>query len=325
MRPMVRILSIDGGGIRGIIPAMVLAEMERRTGRPTCQLFDLIAGTSTGGILALALTKPKDGKPEFPAESLVALYEDEGANIFARSRWRALLDSWLYAKYPADGVEEVLGRYFGAARLEEALAPALISSYELERRSPFFFKSAKAKADPASHGFLMKDAARATSAAPTYFPPALLRGAKGGPHTLVDGGVFANNPALCAFAEARVMFPRDSKMVMASLGTGYQVVPIRYAQARWWGRLDWMMKGRILDVVFSGVSDAVDYQLDQLLPAEGSTRYHHRIQRALTSAQDEFDDVSPGNLQELKQEGRRLIEERSAELDQLCGQLTAAS
>lgn len=321
----VRILSIDGGGIRGIIPAMVLAEIERRTGQPTCQLFDLISGTSTGGILALALTKPKSGKPEYTAEQLIGLYQNEGVNIFSRSFWRKLFDSWLYAKYSGNGVERVLEQYFGGSRLEEALTPVLISSYELERRSPFFFKSAKAKAGLAGYNFLMKHVARATSAAPTYFPPALVPNANvsGGSYALVDGGVFANNPALCAFAEARVMFPEAANMVMASLGTGYQTLPIRYQQARWWGRLDWMMKGRILDVVLSGVSDAVDYQLDQLLPAVDAVLYHHRIQTTLRLASDAMDDVSPQNLQRLREEAKQLIARKSAQLDQLCAQLTS--
>jgi len=65
----VRILSIDGGGIRGIIPAMILAELERRAGRPACRLFDFIAGTSTGGIIALAVTKPDAGTPPSPRPS----------------------------------------------------------------------------------------------------------------------------------------------------------------------------------------------------------------------------------------------------------------
>src|SRR3989442_4572018 len=86
----IRILSIDGGGIRGIIPAMVLAELERKTGRPICNLFDLIAGTSTGGVLALALTKPDAaGKPAVSAARLIELSELEGDTILppAWHRW----------------------------------------------------------------------------------------------------------------------------------------------------------------------------------------------------------------------------------------------
>ena len=97
-RKTFNVLSIDGGGIRGIIPAMVLAEIEERTDKPICELFDLIAGTSTGGILALALTKPDpnlsdsdaDPQPEYTAERLVSLYQDSGRDIFDLSLVRRI-------------------------------------------------------------------------------------------------------------------------------------------------------------------------------------------------------------------------------------------
>ena len=89
MSDVIKILSIDGGGIRGLIPAVVLAEIEKRTGKPASELFDLIAGTSTGGILALGLTCPAaDGRPRYSAERLIDLYQKEGNRIFNRSRWR---------------------------------------------------------------------------------------------------------------------------------------------------------------------------------------------------------------------------------------------
>src|SRR5437763_10829280 len=84
-KPVRTILSIDGGGIRGVIAALVLAEIERRTGRPIADLFDLVAGTSTGGILAVGLTIPDgDGRPKYSAEDMVRLYEAHGAEIFHR-------------------------------------------------------------------------------------------------------------------------------------------------------------------------------------------------------------------------------------------------
>src|SRR5918995_672220 len=86
-----KVLSIDGGGIRGIIPAMVLARLEKQTGRPIAEMFDLIAGTSTGGILALGLTLPSDdGKPRYAAKDLLELYEKDGSRIFPRSVLRRI-------------------------------------------------------------------------------------------------------------------------------------------------------------------------------------------------------------------------------------------
>jgi hypothetical protein len=89
-----RVLSIDGGGIKGIIPAKVLVKIEEETGKKAAELFDLIIGTSTGGILALGLTKPvRDGgdEPEYGANDLVGLYKQYGEMIFPRSKWRDVL------------------------------------------------------------------------------------------------------------------------------------------------------------------------------------------------------------------------------------------
>jgi len=148
MADPIRVLSIDGGGIRGVVPAVILGEIERLTGKPIAESFDLIAGTSTGGILALALTVPgPDGRPRYSARDLIALYEKEGSRIFGRPKWHWLrpLRILLEEKYPADGLEAVLAEYFDDCRLKDAVTEVVVTSYETERRLPFFFKSRHAK------------------------------------------------------------------------------------------------------------------------------------------------------------------------------------
>ena len=308
-----RILSIDGGGIRGIIPAMVLAAVEANLGRAISEVFDLVAGTSTGGIIALALTMPEDGKPAWRAEQLVELYEKEGTTIFPRSPWPLFrtVQSAFDARYSAKGIEEVLLKYFGEARLKDALTPVIVSSYELESRQPFFFKSAKAKANPAND-FLMRDVARATSAAPTYFEPCQLKTSDPvGYYTLVDGGVFANNPSMCAWAEASSDgTPADVRLL--SLGTGELCRPLHYGEVKDWGLLHWARP--ILNVVMDGVSDATHYQLGEML---GSARYL-RITHTLDIAKDDMDDASTTNLHALKVQAQRLIDEHGDELFKFC-------
>ena len=115
--PLFSILSIDGGGIRGIIPAMILAEIERRTGRRIAEMFDLIAGTSTGGILALGLTVPheqKRNKPRYRASQLVSFYEEDGKEIF-HSFWQDVvsLHGLMEERYPSEPIERVLRKYLG--------------------------------------------------------------------------------------------------------------------------------------------------------------------------------------------------------------------
>ena len=204
------ILSIDGGGIRGIIPAMILAEIERRTGCRTADLFDLIAGTSTGGVLALGLTVPheKGKRSKYKASQMVAFYEEDGKEVF-HSFWHNVvsLHGLIDEKYPSERLERVLQKYLGKdTKLSEAVTEVLITSYETETCRPYFFTRRKARArqsgrlDPR-----MWEVARCTSAAPTYFAPFQIKRSRRShlpPLTFIDAGVFANNPTLCAYSEA---------------------------------------------------------------------------------------------------------------------------
>lgn len=323
----VRILAIDGGGIRGLIPAMVLAELERRTGRPVCHLFDLMAGTSSGAILVLALAKPgPGGGPHYSAAQMVHFFQTEGSRIFRRSLLgRLFAASWLAEhKYPAAGLEAALGRCFGETPLRHTLCDLVVTSYETERRFPFFFKSRHARLRP-DYDFPMRLVARAACAAPTYFPP--LRLFTDGPreyYSLIDGGVYANNPALCAYAEARVVWPEAEHVLLVSLGTGELTEPLLYWQARRWGLAGWAR--RILHVVLDGVSATVDYQLRQLLPsAPDGARLYWRFQVRLNPGNEALDNVRPENLRELKLLAETLIRDRATELDQLCESLTSDS
>jgi patatin-like phospholipase/acyl hydrolase len=313
----VRVLSIDGGGIRGVIPAAVLAEIERRTGRTVPELFDMVAGTSTGGIIALGLTVPGEhGAPRWRAGDLLELYRREGEHIFSRSVWQRITsaEGVLDEKYPADGLEAALSRYFGDARLRDALTPVLVTAYELERRKPFFFRSRRAAANPI-YDFPMREAARATSAAPTYFePPELVNDADGERYALVDGGVFANNPSMCAYAEI-LSEDRDADVLVVSLGTGQLNRPIHHADAKKWGLLGWSKQ--IFNVVLDGVSDTTDYELEQVLGPER----HARLQIELIGASDDLDDASPENIANLETKARELIAGNDAEIDRVCAAL----
>lgn len=309
------LLSVDGGGIRGLIPAMVLANLEERTGRHTADLFDLIAGTSTGGIIALALTVPgPEGRPRWTANDLVDLYLTEGPRIFHHSIGRQLESGLglLDEKYDARPLEQALQTYLGDAMVSQAVTDVLVTSYDLEHRKPFFFKTDRAKAAP-EHDWPMKAAARATSAAPTYFEPERLT-ADGEVFALCDGGVFANNPAMCAYAEARRRHP-SARVRVVSLGTGQLTRSIHAEQASGWGLIEWARP--LLDVVFDGVSDSTDYELDQLLP-DGD---HLRFQVELKGASDSLDDAGEANLEHLEDLARKLIAEQAPVLERLAAEL----
>ena len=296
-----RVLAIDGGGIRGLIPALVLTELERRSGRRIFEMFDLIAGTSTGGILACALCAPDP----LPASELVSLYEDEGPKIFDRSLYQRIksADGLLDEKYDDAALDSALERFLGQKRLSEARPDLIVPAYDTALPGPYFFKTTKARATPEADDFPLSVVARATSAAPTYFEPH-----EAGERALVDGGVFAVNPAMSAFAE--VLKEVDAaEVVLLSLGTGQRTQKRSFDEIKDWGVAKWARP--ILDVVFDGVSDAVHYQLDHVL---GGERYW-RLQTELTLASDDLDDASEGNLANLRTQAEELIREQSAVLD----------
>lgn len=307
-----KILSIDGGGIRGIIPAMVLAEVEERTGRPVADLFDLVAGTSTGGILACGLVAPTART----ARELVELYRTEGPRIFHRTLWQRVVsaDGLAHNRHEAAPLQAVLHEYLGDAHLGETRTRLLATGYDLQAREPYFFKSWRV-ADEPDRDLPLRTVAQATAAAPTYFPPVLVHPV--GAHddlALIDGGVFANNPAMCAYAESARIAPGEP-VTLLSLGAGRQTHEMPYAQAVHWGLVEWARP--IIDVVFDGVADTVDYQLRHLL---GDA--YNRLECRLVGASDALDDASATNIAALVSVAERLIAAEDARIDAICDALT---
>ena len=335
----IRVLSIDGGGIRGILPACVLHEIETRTGKDIASLFHLISGTSTGGIIACGLLKGVS------ADKLKDLYVKEGGDIFSHSGWRTVETLWNLngPKYSAENLESTLKSTLGDTWLSETRGPELlVPSYcitlpkpiELDgdrvqsTRMPFLFKSWKARGTLLDSGdvrealdFRLLDVARATSAAPTYFPPAKIESHNGDVYWMVDGGVFANNPAMCALVSARRIFPGVKRCLVVSLGTGSLERSMDGTEAENWGEIAWLHP--VLSTLMDGNADTVCYQLDQLLDDD-----HIRFEISLgTDPNDEyavhedFDDATPDNIQRLVKLAEKLIKDEDAKLDRLCNEL----
>ena len=309
-----KVLSIDGGGIRGLIPALVLAEIERRTGRRTAEMVDLVAGTSTGGILACALTRRgPDGRPLFTAEELAGIYVEEGPRIFHRGLIKKLFSAggWIDERYEDDGLERALARYLGEAYLSEALVPIFVTAYDIQDRFAFFSRPARAGAHPTS-AFPPPAVARATAAAPTYFEPEEVTDRAGArTYPLVDGGLYAVNPSMCAYAHLVRDGTAPGLELMLALGTGAHTRAYSYDQARWWGQLGWARPA--LDMVFDGVSDTIEFEAQALMGER-----HIRLQTMLELASDDLDDASPGNLDALRREAEQLIADSGPAIDRAC-------
>ena len=293
---MRRILSLDGGGIRGLVSCLWLAGVEdalTRTGKPgVLKSFDLLAGSSTGAIVACGLAIG------LPPQQLAELYREQRHEIFpgmAGRLWsragRLFTQGVSAPRYDGKGLEKVLKKVFGAATLGQAKKPLLVTSYDTISRTPIVFKSFKAE-----HADLpMWEVCRASSAAPTYFPahPMTVEGRR---RALIDGGVVANNPTACAIAEAlrkdaRVDSAQD--LVVLSVGSGERSRPIDLKSAQEWGALEWAIP--IIDVLFDGSTDAVDY-IAQHLVGDG----YFRLQAELLTGLDDLDDVSATNVAALE-------------------------
>jgi len=308
----IKVLSIDGGGIRGIIPAIILDALQKRLGKEPWQTFDLIAGTSTGGIITVGIgTACKDGKP-YPPQELVGMYVENGQTIFKKTFFEPEKEIVL-PKYSPDGLETVLEKFFGDTQFQTACTPLLVSSYDLQTEAPFFFKSHKIAQDP-TWNWPIRQIARATSAAPTYFPPFhLVRDDQD--YALVDGGVFVNNPAMAAYVEARRLYPDAKNVVVVSLGTGDRQDKITYRDAKNWGLVGWAKK--IVPVLMDSVSEAVDYELSSLPEC---TYYRLQVPNLPQDAAD-MDNVTPENIANLQQIAKDYVAHQSALLDKIADEL----
>jgi patatin-like phospholipase/acyl hydrolase len=308
------ILALDGGGIRGIIPALFCAKLESWGGLGICELFDLIAGTSTGGIIALGLTNPTghetEGIPSHRlAESILALYEQHGNTIFAQPR--PLLVNLFRPRFNALGIESVLNEHFGESKLSDSVKPVLITSYDIEMHRPRIFKSWKAHVVE-GHNATMAEIARAASAAPIIFPPTRVGG-----RTLVDGGIFANNPSMIAYAEARRLWPSEDDFLIVSIGTGMVPEPHYYEKTVNRGIIGWGQS--IIGCIFDGTSDANDYVARQIIPSD---RYF-RFQCELGKESGQLDNAKPANIMGLKTAAERLFNSSRPVLEKLMPLLTS--
>ena len=230
-----RILSIDGGGIKGIFPAQILTYLEETCldGRPIGGYFDLIAGTSTGGIIALGLGA------RLTARALLDLYVNEGHRVFPPKRrsggWLQKLSQLFRNRYDRTALDELLVRTLGAKTLRESRCRLLIPATEAKHGDPAVYKT------PHHPGYFldgdkpMAEVAAATSAAPTYLKPVVQDG-----YTLLDGGIWANNPTMMALVEALTCFTvQRENIAILSIGCGQDGFEINRKQAAGTGQYQW--------------------------------------------------------------------------------------
>jgi patatin-like phospholipase/acyl hydrolase len=329
----VRILSLDGGGIRGIIPATIIKYAEeylqkKRPGTTIADHFDLIAGTSTGGILTgIYLVPQDDNKAKYSAIDAFNFYVENGDAIFNASKisnWKRLWGLGSAVKFNPRNLEKLLKEKIGDLKISELMKPCLITTYNMTQKSAFFFTSTQ---DTAKREFFVRDILRSTSAAPTYFPPAKIINIASGPQKdtkcsnmiNLDGGVFANNPTMCAFAEARNTNFKDRdnnepsahEMQILSIGTGGGGFKIDNKQKNHrWSLLKWAKL--IPEIMMDGSIDTVSFQMNEIFQASGGNNAESYL-RIDTPEEDrkyssDMSNASPENIDNLIKAGEKTLD-----------------
>jgi predicted acylesterase/phospholipase RssA len=291
-------LSIDGGGIRGFIPALALQKLEDASGKRIYELFDLVGGTSIGGILSLGCVATVDHRtPLWSIDGLVKLFREEGETIFPSSNAKLRK-----AKYSPKPLEGLLNRYFGECNLSDSLTSVLVTGVEIKiPKGPtlYTFESAKAQRNE-YHDYLMRHVARATTAAPTYFPEATFSSIAQGPaRTFVGGGMLVNNPTDLIYkrlVKAVKATPENTWIVSLGTGTSLLQHPLRKKMG--------LVKAirPLIETMMEGNSNMVHAEMQGLF-AEG--RSYWRFQPPL---EEEIDlaDSSPQALDALENAAHRL-------------------
>ncbi|KAL1552522.1 patatin-like protein 2 [Salvia divinorum] len=334
---LITILSIDGGGIRGIIPAKILelleSELQKLDGEDAriADYFDVIAGTSTGGLVTAMLTAPDaSNRPIYAAKDIAPFYVQHGPKIFPK---RFGLLGWMAAlilgpKYDGKYLHELTRELLGQTRFYQTLTNVVIPSFDIKNMQPTIFSSYEVK----NRGYkdaLLSDICIATSAAPTYFPPHSFTNAddsgRSWDFNLIDGGVAANNPTLVAVSEVTkdVVSRSDdsfpilpivcSKLLVISLGTGSAKQKEKYTaeMASKWGVMGWLLGGNstpIIDIYNQASTDMVDYFLSTVFQAQTCQQNYLRIQAEnLTGDNSSVDVATEENLKDLVGIGEALL------------------
>lgn len=312
-KPIIKILAIDGGGIRGIIPIKILMEIERRLGgdHSITEYFDVMSGTSAGGIIVLLLNVPrKNGEAMYNSRAVNEIYHRFAKDVFRTSIWNRMgnLWGWSGAKYSGKSLEEFLNKVLKRYTLSETVKDVMIPSYNLLDGNNFMFRTNRA-IEHKERDFYMVDIARSTSAAPTYFKPAEIHDVhKIRKYMMVDGGVSVNNPSLGALTYAFNQHKADVDYFVVSIGTGKSNAPVSIGFG---GKIGWATN--IVSLLMDSVNDVTNYQMLQLLPESN----YYRIQIEIDSEHASMDDATDENIEALEKYADDYIRANGKTLDKI--------
>lgn len=319
-----KVLAIDGGGMKGIVSAVLLRSLEDRLQYHSnnykariADYFDLIAGTSTGSILtALYLFPNERGESKFSAKEVVDCYYEYGEYIFKKQKFYPFWGP----KYTNKNLEEMLVKYFGDATLGSLRKPCLMTSYDTMTRSAVFFNSVTGRKDE-NRNYLLRDAILASTAAPTYFPPSCFHTKDNCYNCLIDGGVFSNNPALCALIEAMKLPGCDGigDTICLSVGNVKNTKSYTYQKVRRFGLIQWAVP--IFDILMDASEQTVDYQLKKIYKSVNHQQYYYRMVLNTEEEIPKMDDYSKEAVHKLTLYGEKLANREKYRIDELAKRL----
>lgn len=336
------VLAIDGGGVRGLVPARILQEIEERTGKPIAELFDLIGGTSTGAIVAggLVVPDPDDPtKPKYTAQEVKNFYYRYSPKIFPEMRFKSIRKLSSSALYDPKPLEEALEMKYGDARLKDCLTHLMIPTTDIKSFHPVWIRHIKGEKDTSPegwHSMLLKDAVRATTTAPTYFPAKYYQTTPNEDmpnithrHALIDGGFFGGNVMRRLLTQAKKLAPPDAEIVVVHVGTGNvenSLSPEEFNKLGPLGLISPSNGSILLSLFFNmtvlDVTDDIREEIgDRLISFDGNIDPEEDKNAPSTS----MDDASLHNLQMLEKFADKILQENSKEMDRLCGILKRRS
>ncbi|XP_056169574.1 uncharacterized protein LOC115685894 [Syzygium oleosum] len=340
---IVTVLSIDGGGVRGIIPGTILAFLESKLQEldgPDSRIadyFDIIAGTSTGGLVTAMISAPnKDHRPMFAACDINKFYLEHCPEIFPQKNRNDLMSSIISSvdaitgpKYDGEKLRSIVNGLLGDNTLSQTLTNVIVPAFDIKRLQPVIFSTNDARANPLKNARLV-DVCIGTSAAPTYLPAHCFKtrdkNGKTRSFDLIDGGVAANNPTLVALSHIRresllqneefknINLRETDQILVLSLGTGVAKYEEKYSatEASRWGLINWIFHNGftpLVDIFSDASSDMVDIHLSTLFQFLHCKYNYLRIQAdTLTGEESSVDVATPENLQRLMEIGQMLLQ-----------------
>jgi len=278
---MKKLISIDGGGIKGIVAAYQLLQLEKELQGYLCDYVDLAAGTSTGSILAAGIASG------WSMEKILDLYLEEGPYIFRASRLHKIKSMFGFkgGKYESKRLQEILVKHFGDSIVDDLKIDFLATAYNMTEGKPRFFSKQEGK-------LKIADVVEASSSAPTYFDPKVI-----GENEYIDGGTFCSNPAMSAFAEIKNLHNLTAEEIFVlSVGNGDR--SHGFTGMKKWLKFKWVKP--LIDILMSSDAGVVHYQLVKIYKSVNKSENYWRLNSKLPDyVSADMADASPKNLKAL--------------------------